>query len=93
MKENEENYSRPERGNRTNKANPNWRESENEKFSNLKQTTEISFTSRIQEMEGRISGIEDTVEEMAISVKENVKSKKLLAQTSRKSGTGWKNQI
>ena len=35
---------------------------------------------RLHEMEGRISGTEDTREEMDTSVKENVKSKKFLTQ-------------
>jgi methionine synthase II (cobalamin-independent) len=46
---------------------------------NLGKTTETSNTSignKIQEMEDRISGIEDTVEEIDTSVKENAKLKK-----------------
>ena len=39
-------------------------------------TAEVSITNRIQEMEERISGIEDTIEEIDTSVKENIKSKK-----------------
>jgi len=34
----------------------------------------------IQDMEDRISGINDTIEEINTSVKENVKSKKVLLQ-------------
>ena len=44
-------------------------------------TTEASITNRLQEMEERISGVEDTMEEIDVSVKENVKSKKFLTQT------------
>lgn len=44
-------------------------------------TTEVSITNRLQEMEERISGVEDTMEEIDVSVKENVKSKKSLTQT------------
>lgn len=38
--------------------------------------TEVNFTNKIWEMEERILGIEDTIEKMNISVKENVKPKK-----------------
>jgi hypothetical protein len=39
------------------------------------QTTDASITNRIEEMEVRISGTEDTNQEIDTSVKENVKSK------------------
>jgi hypothetical protein len=39
-------------------------------------TTDASITNRIQKMEERISGIENTTEEIDTSIKENVKSKK-----------------
>jgi hypothetical protein len=38
------------------------------------ENTEASFTSQRQEMEEKISGIEDIIEEMDTPVKENVKS-------------------
>ena len=38
--------------------------------------THASIINRIQEIEERISGIEDTIEYMDITVKENIKSKK-----------------
>ena len=41
-------------------------------------TTKTSIINIIQEMEERISGIEDTIEEVDTSVKENVKYKKIL---------------
>jgi hypothetical protein len=41
-------------------------------------TTKTSIINIIQEMEERISGIEDTIEEIDTSVKENVKYKKIL---------------
>jgi translation initiation factor 2B subunit (eIF-2B alpha/beta/delta family) len=44
------------------------------------ETTMVSITNRIQWMEKRISGLEDTVEEIDISVKENAKSKRFLIQ-------------
>jgi glutamate synthase domain-containing protein 3 len=37
-------------------------------------TTDLNITNRIHEMEERISGIEDVIEEINISVKENAKS-------------------
>ena len=39
-----------------------------------------SITNRIQEMEKRISGAEDTIENMKTTIKENVKCKKILTQ-------------
>ena len=44
------------------------------------ESTNTSINGRIQEMEERISGIKDMIEEIDISVKENVKSNKLLTQ-------------
>ena len=41
---------------------------------------EASFTKWVQEIEGRNSTIEDMIEEMDISVKQNVKSKNFLTQ-------------
>ena len=43
-------------------------------------TTETSITNRIQEIEERISGIEDTIEEIDSLIKENIKSNKFLSQ-------------
>ena len=43
-------------------------------------TTDTSITNRIQEMEERIAGLEDRIEEIDTSVKENVKSKTFLTQ-------------
>jgi hypothetical protein len=41
---------------------------------------DASITNRVQEMEERISGTEDTIENMDITIKENVKCKKILPQ-------------
>jgi uncharacterized coiled-coil protein SlyX len=41
---------------------------------------DASITNRIQEIEERISGAEDTIENIDTAVKENTKSKKLLTQ-------------
>ncbi|MGU7584824.1 hypothetical protein [Enterococcus faecalis] len=43
-------------------------------------TKDMSITNRIQEMEERISGVEDTLEEIDSSTKENLKFNKSLAQ-------------
>ena len=48
------------------------------------------ITNRIQEIEERISGAEDTIEKIDRTVKENAKSKKLL--TFRKSRTQLKDE-
>ena len=42
--------------------------------------TEANITNRIQEIEERISGIEDTIENIDTLVKENTKYKDLLTQ-------------
>ena len=49
-------------------------------------TADASITNRIQEMEERISGVEDTVEEIDSSVKENNKSNKFLTQNIQEKG-------
>ena len=47
-------------------------------------TVDASITNRIPEMEGRISGIKDTIEEINSSVKENIKSNKFLTISIQK---------
>jgi uncharacterized coiled-coil protein SlyX len=42
--------------------------------------TDVSIDNRIQEIEERISGVEDTIENIDTNVKENSKHKKLLTQ-------------
>jgi predicted nucleic acid-binding Zn-ribbon protein len=42
---------------------------------------DASITNRLQKIEERISGAEDTVENIDTPVKENTKSKRLLTQT------------
>ena len=85
-----ENNPRPENGNNSNKENTNGGNPVDEK--NLRKiigTTDASITNRIQEMEERISHVEDTIEEMGTLIKENAKYKKFLTQNSRKFGTIW----
>jgi hypothetical protein len=43
--------------------------------------TDVCITNRIQEIEERISGVEDKVEEIDTTVKENSQHKKLLTQS------------
>ncbi|KAL6056636.1 hypothetical protein STEG23_020363 [Scotinomys teguina] len=43
-------------------------------------TTDANITNRIQEMEDRISGIEDTIEETDLLAKENTNTKKVITQ-------------
>ena len=62
------NSTRLEDWNRDNKTHGN------SGYGNLgKWTTEASITNRIQEMEERISGVEDTIEEIDSSVKNKAK--------------------
>jgi cell division protein FtsL len=43
-------------------------------------TTDVSISNRIQEMEERISGAEDSIENMSTTIKENAKRKRILSQ-------------
>jgi hypothetical protein len=43
-------------------------------------TIDVSITNRIQEMEERISGTEDSIENIGTTIKENAKCKKILTQ-------------
>lgn len=51
---------------------------------------EASLTNRLEKMEERISGIEDTIEEMDTLVKKKVKSKNLLAENRPEIGDTMK---
>jgi predicted nucleic acid-binding Zn-ribbon protein len=56
----------------------------NLKMENLEKrsgTADVSITNRIQEIKERISGVEDTIEEIDTTVKENSKHKNLLTQS------------
>ena len=46
----------------------------------LTRTIAASITNRIQEMEERFSGAEDTIENMDTTTRENAKHKKILTQ-------------
>jgi uncharacterized coiled-coil protein SlyX len=41
---------------------------------------DVSISNRIQEMEERISGAEDSIEKVGTTIKENAKCKKILSQ-------------
>ena len=43
-------------------------------------TIDVSISNRIQEMEERISGAEDSIENMDTTIKEHAKCKKILTQ-------------
>ena len=62
------------KGNRMNKLN--WGNSDNEKFRNSNGTKKATLINR-WEMEERLSDIEDRIEEIAMLVKENIKSKRV----------------
>ncbi|ERE82958.1 Transposase, L1 containing protein [Cricetulus griseus] len=49
-----------------------------EKLGKQSETIDVNITNRIQEMEERISGVEDTLAEIDLSTKENLKSNKSL---------------
>jgi chromosome segregation ATPase len=46
-------------------------------------TIDASISNRIQEMEERISGAEDSIENIGTTIKENIKCKKILTQNIR----------
>ena len=48
-------------------------------------TVDVTISNRIQEMEERISGAEDCIENIDTTMKENAKCRKILTQKSRKS--------
>ena len=48
-------------------------------------TTDISIINRIQEIEVRISGVEDTIENIDTTVKENAKCTKFLTENIQES--------
>jgi gas vesicle protein len=50
-------------------------------------TIDANISNRIQEMEERMQGAEDSIENMDTTIKENAKCRKILTQTSRKSRT------
>jgi uncharacterized coiled-coil DUF342 family protein len=51
-----------------------------ETLGNKSRTIDASISNRIQEMEERISGAEDSIENISTTIKENTKCKKILTQ-------------
>jgi predicted nucleic acid-binding Zn-ribbon protein len=51
------------------------------------ETIDASISNRIEEKEERISGAEDSIENISTTIKENTKCKRSLLKTSRKSRT------
>jgi chromosome segregation ATPase len=47
-------------------------------------TRDVSISNRIQEMKERISGAEDSIDNMDTTIKENAKCKKILTQNIQK---------
>jgi L-fucose isomerase-like protein len=79
----EQNHRGCKNGSRNNKEITNA-DNSGPKKKNLGKKSEvidaISITNRIEETEKRISGVEDTIENMDTTVKENAEGKKLLSQ-------------
>jgi hypothetical protein len=53
---------------------------------------DASITNRIQEIEERVSGAEDTIEHTDTTIKENVKCKKILTQNIQEIQDTMRNQ-
>jgi hypothetical protein len=75
----EQNSSGPKNGNRDSKENTKGGYPGDGK-PRRPGTTDANITNRIQEIEERISGVKDTIENIDTSVKENTKCKNLLTQ-------------
>ena len=60
---------------------------EKENLGNNSGVIDASINNRIQEIKERISGAEDTIENIDTKVKENAKCKKLLTQNMQEIGT------
>jgi hypothetical protein len=53
---------------------------ETENLGKRSEVIDVSITNRIQEIEERISGAEDTIENIDLTARENTKCKKILTQ-------------
>jgi hypothetical protein len=63
-----------------NKENPKQGKAGEETFQKISGTIDANISNRIQEMEERISGAEDSIENIGTTIKENAKCKKILTQ-------------
>jgi uncharacterized coiled-coil protein SlyX len=76
----EQNHPGSKNGSRNKKKSQREKTLEIENLGKKSEAIEVSITNRIQEIEERISGAEDTIENIGTTVKENAKHKKLLTQ-------------
>jgi cell fate (sporulation/competence/biofilm development) regulator YmcA (YheA/YmcA/DUF963 family) len=60
-----------------------------EKLGKKSGTIDVSISSRIQEMEERISGAKDSIENIGTTIKENTKCKKILTQDTLRRPNLW----
>lgn len=87
------NCQRLEKGNRNKKKTyTHWGNYEHKNLSKWTGPADTTITNRIKEMEERILGVEDMIEEIDLYLKENFKSKKFWYKTDGKSETEWKDQ-
>ena len=68
-------------GSRNNKENSKGDNSGDRTLGKKSGTIDVSISNRIQEMEERISGAEDSTENISTKVKENAECKQILTQT------------
>ena len=76
----EQNHTRPTKGSRHNKENSSETTLEIETLGKKSGTIDAGISNRIQEMEEKISGTEDSIGAMDTTIKENKKCKKILTQ-------------
>jgi hypothetical protein len=76
----EQNHPRSKNGSGNNKENLKETTLEIEILGKKSGTIDASITNRIQKIEERISGAEDSIENMDTTIKENANSKKILTQ-------------
>ena len=61
----------------------NWTTLEIENLEKKSWAIDANISNRIQEIEGRISGAEDSIENTGTTIKENAKCKKILTQNNQ----------
>jgi hypothetical protein len=79
----EQNYPGSKIGNKKIKENTKGDKLEIENLGKRTRVIDVSITNKILETEKRISGVEDTTEDIDTTVKENTKCKNLLTQISQ----------
>jgi hypothetical protein len=72
----EQNHTRPKKGNKHNKKTQSEATLEVESLGKKSGTIDASISNRIQEMEERISGAEDSIENTGTIIKENENTKR-----------------